>query len=125
MGRRAAALVRIMRAIKNILVAASAFLLMSGAALSQGSGDYSFLVSIRNASGEPIKNACVSFIPKTGEILFRKADKRGQVHLVKLSPGEYRIVVKVDGYVAQKKEVTLDSGEEAVAFMLESRTQER
>ncbi|MGA9994466.1 MAG: carboxypeptidase-like regulatory domain-containing protein [Pyrinomonadaceae bacterium] len=111
-----------MRAIKNIAVATFVFLLMSGAAFSQSNG-YSFLVSIKNASGQPIKNACVSFIPKEGEILFRKADKHGQVHLVKLLPGAYRIVVKVDGYVAQKREVTLSSSEEAVAFTLEPRTE--
>lgn len=113
-----------MRAIKNILVAGFAFLLTSGAALSQsGSSDYSFLVSIKNASGQPVRNACVSFIPKDGEILFRKADKHGQVRLIKLSPGAYRIVVKVDGYVAQKKEVTLASSVEDVAFTLEPRTE--
>ena len=74
-----------------------------------------------DAGGRPLKDACVTVVPREGEILFRKADKSGHVKLRKLAAGKYRVVVKVEGYEAQKREVTLSSEGELVAFTLQPR----
>lgn len=79
------------------------------------------VVEVTDAEGQPLRNACVTVIPKEGEITFRKADKRGRVRLKGIAPGNYRVVVKVDGYEAQKRQVSIGSGVETVAFSLQSR----
>jgi hypothetical protein len=94
--------------------------LTCGAVLAQG--ERKLVVEVMSASGQPIGNACVTFVPKEGEILFRKSDRSGKVKLDKLTARNYRVVVKVDGYVAQKKEVALDSEANVVAFNLETRS---
>jgi hypothetical protein len=38
-----------------------------------------------------------------------------------LAPGRYRVVVKVDGYEAQKREVLVNARTETVAFSLQPR----
>ena len=60
----------------------------------------------------------MTVIPREGEITFRKADKKGRVQLKGITPGNYRVVVKVDGYEAQKREVAIGSTVETVAFSL-------
>jgi hypothetical protein len=80
-------------------------------------------VEVKDASGLPLKNACVTFVPKEGEIVFRKADGRGHVKLKRLAAGNYRVVVKVDGYEAQKREVTVREKSETVAFALRPKRQ--
>lgn len=85
-------------------------------------GENSLTIEVTDTSGVPIKNACVTFVPKDGEILFRKADKRGRVRLKKPLPGTYRVVVKVDGYEAQKREVAVTSWQpQTMAFLLHVR----
>jgi hypothetical protein len=76
---------------------------------------------VTNDEGHPLGNACVTVIPKEGEITFRKADKRGRVKLKGMQPGSYRVVVKVDGYEAQKKQVAIGASVETVAFSLQPR----
>lgn len=88
----------------------------------QAQGERRLVVEVLSATGQPIRNACVTFVPKEGEILFRKSDRSGKVKLDKLTAASYRVVVKVDGYVAQKKEVALDSEANIVAFNLETRS---
>ncbi|MBD0371214.1 MAG: carboxypeptidase regulatory-like domain-containing protein [Pyrinomonadaceae bacterium] len=80
------------------------------------------LIEVTNAEGRPLKNACVTVIPKEGEITFRKADRNGHVKVKGLSPGNYRVVVKVDGYTAQKRVVVVGSEFETVAFSLQPRS---
>jgi hypothetical protein len=99
-------------------------LLLSGAALAQG-GDSSILVEVKSASGQPVRNACVTLIPKEGEILFSKADREGRLRFRHVTAGDYRIVVKADGYQAQKRLVAFDGSHETFAFMMQPRGTER
>ena len=101
-----------------------ALLLCVGGALGQSddSSEKWLLVEVTDAmGGQPLKRACVTLVPKEGEIIFRNADSRGRVKLKKLATGNYRVVVKVEGYEAQKREVTVGSNNETVAFALEPR----
>jgi hypothetical protein len=76
-------------------------------------------ITVKNVAGRPLKRACVTFIPKEGDILFRNADAKGRVVLRNVAPGNYRIVVKVTGYQAQKRMVSVESGLESYEFALE------
>ena len=78
-------------------------------------------VEVTDAAGQPLKRACVTFVPPEGEIVFRNADSRGRVKLKRPASERYRVVVKVEGYEAQKREVTIGSGNETVAFSLQPR----
>jgi Carboxypeptidase regulatory-like domain len=98
-----------------------ALVLCSSFSFAQGDSEKWLLVEVTDASGQPLKQACVTFVPKEGDILFRNADSRGRVKLKKLAAGNYRVVVKVDGYEAQKREVTIGSKSETVAFTLHPR----
>lgn len=107
---------------RRLILIALALLLISG--LSQAQDDSSekwLLVEVTNEAGEPLKRACVTVVPKEGEIVFRNADSRGRVRLKKPAAGNYRVVVKVDGYEAQKREVVVGSKSETVAFSLQPR----
>jgi hypothetical protein len=64
----------------------------------------------------------VTVIPKEGDITFRKADRNGRVKVKGLAPGSYRVVVKVEGYTAQKKQVLIGQSLETVAFTLQPRS---
>jgi uncharacterized membrane protein len=96
-------------------------LLLGGVAAQEGGHD-SLLVQVLEASGRPVKYACVTVIPKEGEIIFRKADGKGRVKLKNVMTGKYRIVVKADGYQAQKREVAVGADGEAVVFSMQPRT---
>jgi hypothetical protein len=89
--------------------------------LAQESSQKWLLVEVTDESGEPLKSACVTVVPRTGEIVFRNADSLGRVKLRKPAAGNYRVVVKVDGYQAQKREVTIGNESERVAFALQPR----
>ncbi|HEV7857788.1 MAG TPA: carboxypeptidase-like regulatory domain-containing protein [Pyrinomonadaceae bacterium] len=97
-------------------------LLLLSAVAAQGGGDNSLMVQVLEASGRPVKYACVTVIPKEGEIIFRKADGKGRVKLKNVTSGKYRIVVKADGYQAQKREVAVGADGEACVFSLQPRT---
>jgi hypothetical protein len=84
-------------------------------------GANGLVIAVTNAEGQPLRNACVTVIPKEGEITFRKADKNGKVKLKGIEPGSYRVVVKVDGYTAQKRQVAVGQSLETVAFSLQPR----
>ena len=79
------------------------------------------VIEVTSNEGRPLRNACVTVIPKEGEITFRKADKNGKVKLKALTPGSYRVVVKVEGYEAQKKQVAIGQTLETVSFSLQPR----
>jgi hypothetical protein len=78
-------------------------------------------VEVTDTDGQPLKNACVTFVPPVGEIILLKSDKHGHAKLKRLESNSYRVVVKIDGYQAQKREVTVGSKSETVAFALEQR----
>jgi len=69
----------------------------------------------------PLKDACITLVPREGDILFRKADGRGRVRIKKLTSGHYRVTAKVDGYEAQKKEIEVGEMSETVSFNLQPR----
>jgi hypothetical protein len=83
--------------------------------------DPSLWIEVRDERGAPLKDACVTLVPREGEILFRKADGRGRVRIKRLTRGHYRVTAKVDGYAAQKKEFEMGEGEETVSFALQPR----
>jgi hypothetical protein len=106
---------------KRIIPIIFALVLCGSFSLAQNSSDRWLLVEVKDANGEPLQRACVTVVPKEGEIVFRNADSRGRVKLKKPAAGNYRVVVKVDGYEAQKREVTIGSTSETVAFTLQAR----
>ena len=79
-------------------------------------------VEVKGEQGRPLKSACVTLVPREGEIVFRNADAKGRVKVRKLTPGSYRVIVKVDGYEAQKREVTIGSTIETVTFLMRPRS---
>jgi Carboxypeptidase regulatory-like domain len=98
-----------------------ALVLCASFGFAQGDSEKWLLVEVTNADGQPLKQACVTFVPREGEIIFRNADSRGRVKLKRPEAARYRVVVKVDGYEAQKREVTIGSTSETVAFTLQPR----
>ena len=95
-----------------------------GGTLAQKDGDGSerwLLVEVRDEQGQPLKRACVTVVPREGEIIFRNADSRGRVKVKKLAAGRYRVTAKSDGYELQGKEITVGSENERVAFVLQPR----
>jgi hypothetical protein len=98
---------------------------MGGALRAQqqgsGSNDPSLWIEVRDENGLPLKNACVTVVPREGEIVFRKADGRGRVKVRNMARGHYRVTAKVDGYAAQKKEVEVGATGETISFALQPR----
>ena len=104
------------------IIALLAALLLSGAVGMAQTKDKGLVIEVTNAEGKPLRNACVVVVPKDGEIIFRKADKNGQVRLKGIQPGNYRVTAKVDGYTGEKKQVSIGERElERVAFALQPR----
>ncbi|HEX8775125.1 MAG TPA: carboxypeptidase-like regulatory domain-containing protein [Pyrinomonadaceae bacterium] len=87
------------------------------------SSDPSLWIEIRDERGIPLKDACVTLVPREGDILFRKADGKGRVRIKRLARGHYRVTAKVDGYTAQKKEFEMGEQGETVSFSLQPRDQ--
>lgn len=85
--------------------------------------DPSLWIEVRDERGIPLKDACVTLVPREGDILFRKADGKGRVRIKRLARGHYRVTAKVDGYAAQKKEVEMGQAGETVSFSLQPRDQ--
>ena len=85
--------------------------------------DPALWIEVRDERGIPLKDACVTLVPREGEILFRKADGKGRVRIKRLARGHYRVTAKVDGYTAQKKEFELSEQGETVSFSLQPRDQ--
>jgi hypothetical protein len=108
---------------RRIIQLAFALLLLCGSLCraQEGGSERWLTVEVTDAVGQPLKQACVTFVPKEGEIVFRKADSRGRVRLKRPEADSYRVVVKVDGYEAQKREVVIGSKSETVAFTLQAR----
>ncbi len=103
------------------IIALLAALLLSGTAVAQ-TKDKGLVIEVTNAEGKPLRNACVTVVPREGEIIFRKADKNGKVRLKSMRAGSYRVTAKVDGYTAEKKQVSVGERElERVAFSLQPR----
>lgn len=112
-----------MRLVKRLIFVLTLLLSCGGALVSGQESDERWLrIEVMDAAGQPLSRACVTIVPRTGEIVFRKADTHGRVKVKGLAVGSYRVVVKVDGYEAQKKVVTVDEHTETVAFSLQPRT---
>jgi len=90
-------------------------------ALAQDTTEKPLIIEVKNAAGQPLKHACVTYIPKNGEVQFRNADEHGRVEFRNLTTGEGRVVAKVSGYTAQKKSVMIGTSAETIAFALEPR----
>ncbi len=103
----------------------SLLLTSGGAALAQQRVENSLTVAVSDGKGKPLRSACVTFIPKEGEIIFRKANGKGYVTLQNVPPGNYRVVVKVDGYGADKQEVAVNDSHQQhlLLFTLSPRSQ--
>ncbi|HEV2914067.1 MAG TPA: carboxypeptidase-like regulatory domain-containing protein [Pyrinomonadaceae bacterium] len=96
--------------------------LIGAQTLAQQQGtDPSLWIEVRDEQGMPLKDACITLVPREGDILFRKADGKGRVRIKKLTAGHYRVTAKVDGYEAQKKEIELNTTAETVSFKLQPR----
>jgi len=83
-------------------------------------GARSLVVSVQDADGRPLKNACITFVTPDGPIVFRKADARGRVKFKDLPAQNGRVIARVDGYEAQKQSVSLVNTD-AVTFRLQPR----
>lgn len=105
---------------KKIIFMTALLLLCSNSLFAQSGGEW-LRIEVLNAEGQPLSRACVTVVPREGEIVFRQADRHGKVKVKGLAPGSYRVVVKVDGYEAQKREVTVNADTEVVAFSLQPR----
>jgi hypothetical protein len=107
--------------IGTLIILAALFCGSHALAQQKNDSDKWLQVEVTDAAGQPLKRACVTFVPPEGEIVFRNADSRGRVKLKKPAAAKYRVVVKVEGYEAQKREVIIGSGNETVAFSLQPR----
>lgn len=91
------------------------------AVVAQNTLEKPLVVEVKSATGQPLKHACVTYVPKNGEVQFRNADEHGRVEFRNLTAGEGRVVAKVSGYTAQKKSVVVGTTAETIAFALEPR----
>lgn len=89
-----------------------------GSLPAQQRGDSQLRIEVTDTSGQPLSRACVTVVPREGEIVFRQCNRKGKVNFKGLAPGSYRVVVKSGGYEAQKREVTVNGNMETVAFSL-------
>jgi hypothetical protein len=110
-----------MRRVRKFITTTMLLLLCAGSSFAQDAGERLLRIEVADGAGQPVARACVTIVPREGEIIFRKADSRGRVKVKGLAPGSYRVVVKSDGYEAQKREVVVDSNGENVAFSLSPR----
>lgn len=108
---------------QRIIFVIVSLLLCAGASFAQSEGDGGrwLRIEVVNAEGAPLSRACVTVVPREGEIVFRQCNRQGKANFKGLAPGNYRVVVKVGGYEAQKREVTVNEGTETVSFSLQPR----
>lgn len=109
-----------MRHAKRFICVTALALLCVSSLLAQG-GEGQLRVEVTSDDGQPLPRACVTVVPREGEIVFRQCNRQGKVSFKGLAPGSYRVVVKVGGYEAQKREVMINSNTETVAFSLQPR----
>ncbi|HEX8493413.1 MAG TPA: carboxypeptidase-like regulatory domain-containing protein [Pyrinomonadaceae bacterium] len=104
-----------------VFVVLIALVLLCANSLSAQGGDGALRIEVTDVAGHALSRACVTVVPREGEIVFRQCNRKGKVNFKGLAPGSYRVVVKVDGYEAQKREVTVGASTETVAFSLQPR----
>ena len=110
-----------MRRAQRFTAVAALLLLCAGSLSAQKSNEGGLRIEVTDAAGHALSRACVTVVPREGEIVFRQCNRKGKVNFRKLAPGSYRVVVKVDGYEAQKREVTVSAETETVSFSLQPR----
>lgn len=96
-------------------------LLYAVSSFAQERNDGWLRIEVTSSTGQPLSRACVTVVPREGDIVFRQCNRHGNVKFKGLAPGSYRVVVKVNGYEAQKREVTLSAKEETLSFSLQPR----
>ncbi|HMF54968.1 MAG TPA: carboxypeptidase-like regulatory domain-containing protein [Pyrinomonadaceae bacterium] len=94
-----------------------AFSVCAGATLAQ-SRNQTLTIVVKGSPEHPVKHACVTLIPKTGELLFGQIDSRGRVRFKNVAQGEYRLVVRAESYELQKKEITVGPDDNTITFNL-------
>ena len=110
-----------MRRAPKFIAVITLVLLCAVSLSAQKGGDSRLRIEVTDTAGQPLGRACVTIVPRDGEIVFRQCNRKGKVDFKGLAPGSYRVVVKVDGYEAQKREVTVKDNLETVAFSLQPR----
>jgi hypothetical protein len=85
------------------------------------SRDTSLRVGVRSDSGAVVKRACITVVRQDREIYFTHTDKKGRVNFNGLPPGNYRVIAKADGFVAEKREIVIGSDRTDVEFSLRPR----
>jgi hypothetical protein len=110
-----------MQRARRIILVVTLVLLCANSLFAQKSSDGGLRIEVTNAAGQPLGRACVTVVPREGEIAFRQCNRHGKANFKGLAPGSYRVVVKVDGYEAQKREVTVNANTETAVFSLQPR----
>jgi hypothetical protein len=122
-GRRGLALVREKIFVRKKSVALILLCLMMSFAIEARHARNEVTIKVLDFSGKPLKHACVTLVPKEGEIIFRNADSKGVVTVKDLEPGKYRVIAKVEGFAAAKQEITVEeSGSHLVLFSLAAKS---
>jgi len=78
----------------------------------------SFTVEVVDEQAKPVKRACVTLIPREGDIIFGQTDARGRFRVKSLAEGSYRVVVKSGGYSMQKRAVNVSENAGELSFTL-------
>lgn len=110
-----------MKRTRRFIVLITLSLLCANSLPAQKSADGELRIEVTDVAGQPLARACVTVVPREGEIAFRQCNNKGKASFKGLAPGSYRVVVKVGGYEAQKREVTVNANTETVAFSLQPR----
>jgi hypothetical protein len=81
-----------------------------------GNGGRSFLVMMAvkdSVSGEPVKNATISFAlnGNSEPALVKKSAEKGGLHITNLAEGKYTVTIEKTGYMTQKLTVVVVHGE--------------
>lgn len=90
-------------------------LLICAATLSAQSKTHSLTVMVNPGARSDVR-ACVTLIPKSGDLIFDQTNRSGRVKFKNVPMGDYRIVVKLSACGLQKKEITVGPDTDTVTF---------
>ncbi|OLE53015.1 MAG: hypothetical protein AUG51_15275 [Acidobacteria bacterium 13_1_20CM_3_53_8] len=97
-------------------------LLISASAIFAQDRQHSLTVDVRDAQSRPVKRACVTVIPRSGDIIFGQTDAHGRFKVKNLEEGAYRVVVKSSGFSMQKRNVEIGAEVNHLTFTLQERS---
>jgi hypothetical protein len=86
--------------------------------VNASAGTQSLFIEVRSAAGAAIRNVCITVVPSKGDPLFYKTDSHGRLKVENLTEGKYRVVARADGFVAEKREITMGVDGSTVEFNL-------